>query len=296
MSWTKSEVTFGRSSRISITLNTISGEVLIHRFIAICCGSLLESLSISREDADDKCHDMSSDVHRAVADFILRFFFKNGSNLATTGKMDIKRVTMPPYVLATNAVSVQAEGSLHLSLRCMFTTTTRFSPLIGNKRSSENLMNEMESYGSHDLQHSLFESASVTEVIANFLTTLTDDKHISDLVNHCKCVLDQCYIRRSLDQLNGVAFVGNGSILPRNSTSQTNVVPFVSPESLQHTIELPFHGRITGMLIPTGVTGTIRFLYDLNFSKKEKLLINFSLLSLNMKSLLGVVSMGNLHF
>lgn len=69
---------------------------------------------------------------------------------------------------------------------------------------------------------------------------------------------DQQYIRQELPQRNLVAFVANGSILPRISgVSQKpmkNSILFSSPESLQVTLNLPHHGPITGMGIPKGIT------------------------------------------
>ena len=69
---------------------------------------------------------------------------------------------------------------------------------------------------------------------------------------------DQHYIRQELARKNLVAFVADGSILPRESgVSQKpmkNSIPFVSPASLKVTMELPNHGPITGMGIPKGIT------------------------------------------
>lgn len=69
---------------------------------------------------------------------------------------------------------------------------------------------------------------------------------------------DQSEIRRYLKQEGFVAFVANGSILPRKSgVSELPLkggVPFQSPASLEHTIHLTHRGAITGMAVPKGVT------------------------------------------
>ncbi|MCD7841903.1 MAG: ABC-ATPase domain-containing protein, partial [Lachnospiraceae bacterium] len=69
---------------------------------------------------------------------------------------------------------------------------------------------------------------------------------------------DQQYIRDALDGLGLVAFVADGSILPRESgVSQRpmkNSVKFESPESLAVTLELPHRGSVRGMGIKKGVT------------------------------------------
>jgi len=84
------------------------------------------------------------------------------------------------------------------------------------------------------------------------------------------CVENQEFLREQLEARNLVAFVANGSILPRASgvdrrpLSSTEAVPFTSPPSLRVTLELRHplpkitrDGRthtLTGMGIPQGVT------------------------------------------
>lgn len=69
---------------------------------------------------------------------------------------------------------------------------------------------------------------------------------------------DQTYIRKQLKELNLVAFVANGSILPRESGISPrplkDAIPFVSPQSLEITLNLPHRGKLTGMGIPKGIT------------------------------------------
>ncbi len=69
---------------------------------------------------------------------------------------------------------------------------------------------------------------------------------------------DQQFIRKELKRLNLAAFVANGSILPRESgisdCPMKNAVPFTSPASMEVTLELPYHGNLTGMGIKRGIT------------------------------------------
>ncbi len=69
---------------------------------------------------------------------------------------------------------------------------------------------------------------------------------------------DRECIRQSLSELGLVAFVANGSILPRESgISQRPMkggVPFTSPKSLEVTLQLPYRGEITGMGVKQGIT------------------------------------------
>lgn len=69
---------------------------------------------------------------------------------------------------------------------------------------------------------------------------------------------DQNFIRGELSRLNLAAFVANGSVLPRESgisdRPMKDSVPFVSPGSMEVTLDLPYHGSLTGMGIPRGIT------------------------------------------
>lgn len=69
---------------------------------------------------------------------------------------------------------------------------------------------------------------------------------------------DQQYIREQLRAQRLVAFVADGSILPRESgvsgRPMRDAVPFVTPSSLKVTMELPHRGTITGMGIKKGIT------------------------------------------
>lgn len=70
--------------------------------------------------------------------------------------------------------------------------------------------------------------------------------------------VDQQRIRDFLKEEGLVAFVADGSILPRASgisqKPMKEAVAFTSPESMRYTIDLPYKGKITGMGIPKGIT------------------------------------------
>lgn len=69
---------------------------------------------------------------------------------------------------------------------------------------------------------------------------------------------DQRAIRQQLKEKGLVAFVANGSILPRESGISSRPMKgakaFVSPESLQVTLELPHKGKFKGMGVKQGIT------------------------------------------
>lgn len=69
---------------------------------------------------------------------------------------------------------------------------------------------------------------------------------------------DQHYIRRKLQENGLIAFVANGSVLPRESgVSQKpmkKAIAFESPKSMEVEFDLPYQGKIKGMGIPRGIT------------------------------------------
>ena len=69
---------------------------------------------------------------------------------------------------------------------------------------------------------------------------------------------DQKAVREALQEQDLVAFVANGSILPRksgvSSLPMKDAVPFRSPESMEVTLTLPHRGALSGMGIKKGIT------------------------------------------
>ncbi|HCG9873675.1 TPA: ABC-ATPase domain-containing protein [Vibrio parahaemolyticus] len=78
------------------------------------------------------------------------------------------------------------------------------------------------------------------------------------MVKHCQVVEDQSALREQLEAHNLVAFVANGSVLPRIAGNcdlpMKEAVEFTTPESLQVTLHAPNKGYITGLGIPKGIT------------------------------------------
>jgi predicted ABC-class ATPase len=77
---------------------------------------------------------------------------------------------------------------------------------------------------------------------------------------HVECVEDTQALREQLPGLGLVAFVGDGSILPRKSGASDEpmpahqAVPFRAPDSLAVTLQLPNRGAVRGLGIRRGVT------------------------------------------
>lgn len=88
-----------------------------------------------------------------------------------------------------------------------------------------------------------------------------------ELQRHVECVEDAVFLRQSLQGRGLVAFVADGSVLPRLSGasdepmptsigtgSEDSVVHFISPESMSVSVTLPNRGSVHGMGVREGVT------------------------------------------
>jgi len=81
-----------------------------------------------------------------------------------------------------------------------------------------------------------------------------------EAARHVEAVEDQAHLRSRLPELGLVAFVADGSVLPRRSgvsdlpMDSEEAVPFQSPPELRTTVEVPNAGSVSGMGLPEGVT------------------------------------------
>ena len=82
-----------------------------------------------------------------------------------------------------------------------------------------------------------------------------DKKRVRSIIDLAE---DQQYIREELEKKDLIAFVANGSILPRESgvsdKPMKGAVRFQSPKEMEVTMKLPHKGEISGMGIRRGVT------------------------------------------
>ncbi|KXA93896.1 ABC transporter ATPase [candidate division MSBL1 archaeon SCGC-AAA259E19] len=98
----------------------------------------------------------------------------------------------------------------------------------------------------------------ITKIAENslYFDNLEKDK----VRKHVETVEDAEFIRSKLEEENLVAFLADGSILPRESgigdkpMNEDDAVPFESPKSLEASFDTPNRGEIKGMGIPEGVT------------------------------------------
>lgn len=110
---------------------------------------------------------------------------------------------------------------------------------------------------------SIFADALI-EILFDFLPKMVEEVFsygsysMAKLEENKRLAEDQTYIRNKLQELGLVAFVADGSILPRKSGVSEQplkgAVPFFSPESQRITLKLPHYGELSGMGIKKGIT------------------------------------------
>lgn len=78
------------------------------------------------------------------------------------------------------------------------------------------------------------------------------------LIHHCEIIEDQDALRDQLADQGLVAFVANGSVLPRLAGNcdlpMKDAVPFTAPSALEVTLTTPNQGEIRGLGIRQGIT------------------------------------------
>ena len=103
--------------------------------------------------------------------------------------------------------------------------------------------------------HLIFSQTLVKIVDAALLYENIDH---NELKNQISLMIDQEYIREELKRRNLVAFVANGSVLPRESGVSDKPlrdgIPFCSPKSFEIDMDLPSGKHISGMGIEKGIT------------------------------------------
>jgi len=82
-------------------------------------------------------------------------------------------------------------------------------------------------------------------------------ENIEAIEGHVRNFLDQEFLREWIEKRNYMFFIGNGSILPRESSisekPMKNSVPFKSPETLEVEVQLPSGKRVKGLAVKRGI-------------------------------------------
>lgn len=177
----------------------------------------------------------------AVQDYLLRMFAKHIEKYSFqakgSGKSGLMSVSRPGQeILERSACEIDAKtGGIVLRMEIGFPANGR-------------------TVNSRELEKILF--AFLPECVKeSLLFRSLDAKSIGAVADLAE---DQQYIRDHLEDMGLVAFVANGSILPRESgvsgRPMKKAVAFVSPKELEVTMDLPHYGKLAGMGIKKGIT------------------------------------------
>ncbi|MFC4782391.1 ABC-ATPase domain-containing protein [Eubacterium multiforme] len=186
-------------------------------------------------------YDLFNESHKriAVQDFIARVFYQNINKFCErvmgSGKSGLISISRcPQEILDRTAIVINKEK---IEARFEVGFPARGRSVLGR-----------------ELQKILYDF--LPKIIDNSLKyeNLNKDK----LINRVKLVCNEEFIRKELKRLGLVAFVANGSILPRESGVSTKPLKdgkkFISPKELEVSINLPNKGLIKGMGIKKGIT------------------------------------------
>lgn len=176
-----------------------------------------------------------------LEDYLLRAFARALAKVASghrgSGKSGLLAVDRPGQeILERTAVVVSPN---HIEVRLVAGLPARGRRVLGYQ-AAQMLLDELPEAGRRVLYYHLHEPDRVEE--------------------HVSAKEDSVALRENLDELEAVAFVADGAILPRESgisdlpLAASQAVPFRAPESLRRSVTLPGAGRVTGMIVPRGVT------------------------------------------
>ncbi|WP_338626971.1 ABC-ATPase domain-containing protein [Clostridium baratii] len=175
----------------------------------------------------------------AVQDFITRLFYQNinkyGDRVMGSGKSGMISISKCPQEILDRTSVVIDENKIEARFEVGFPARGR-SVLSG------------------ELQKILYDF--LPKIVNNSLKYENIDK--DKLEKRVNLVCDQEFIRKELKERGLVAFIGNGSILPRESGVSTKPLKsarkFISPKELEIEINLPHKGLIKGLGIKKGIT------------------------------------------
>jgi predicted ABC-class ATPase len=197
----------------------------------------------------------NDDRRRALSDYLLRSFYNNCKNIGADEAKggqgwsgakggDIQIAPPTQNVLKQSACNISKDGSLIIHFTIALPAAGR--SILGNAAAT------------------IFGSILPNLIIQSLLYSSLNSKHLQ---NHIFCIEDQTNLRNQLIENNLIAFIGNNSILPRESgaldtpliiDSTKNNLPlilFETPESTSITLYLKNAGtKIKGCGIKKGVT------------------------------------------
>ncbi len=177
----------------------------------------------------------------AAADYLLRAFQAGVARHArqrrgAQGSGSFQPLALPPQVLERNLVSF-GDSELHLAFRISL-PGSRDNRVLG-RQAAEMFSVELQS------------------IVADLRQAVTETR----LLHHCAAVEDMMALQGELDRCGLVAFVADGSVLPRASGISDEplrgAVPFRAPEELAVTVNLKNGGPCRGLGLRPGVNVVI---------------------------------------
>ena len=175
----------------------------------------------------------------AVCDFLTRLFSKNIRNQSEktfgSGKSGLIEISRCPQEILERTAIIRNKNFFEVRFYVGFPARGR-------------------SVLARELEKIIF------NIIPNIVESTFIYKNINKLalINRVKLMEDQCFIRENLKEKGLVAFVANGSILPRESGVSARPLrdgkKFISPQALEVEFDTPNRGKIKGMGIPKGIT------------------------------------------
>jgi len=179
----------------------------------------------------------------ATADFILRSFIRGVESVAhqnrgVDGSGSYQCSTMPQQILIRNAVKFSATG-----------TSILFRVSLPGSRSKKVLGGEAEAMFFREL----------VDIVRRIKNDVGDCQRLR---SQCELVEDILHVQDQLEEHGLVAFIADGSNLPRASgvsdkPARRGVIPFRAPEEAAVVLDFPNAGKVSGLGIHKGVTVVI---------------------------------------
>ncbi len=176
----------------------------------------------------------------ALEDYLIRQFYQQTQRFSGnrgSGKSGLVRIVQPSQaVLARTAATIADDGRVEVRFRVGLPA---FGRRVAGGQAAELLCEDIPEIVTRALRYQNLDAAQIEA--------------------HCTCKENWAFLQAQLRDHNLVAFVANGSMLPRRSGVDERPlmdggIPFQSPPSLAVSLTLVDGTQVMGMGIPEGIT------------------------------------------